>query len=137
AYYDLLKEQEGTFSQFNHPGTTFGTFEDFGRYDKLVDQKITLIEVGNGEGPVDGSGYWPSYQYYTQALDKGWHLAPSNGQDNHKGKWGDSNTARTVVVADRLNESSIYGAISDMTVYSSEDNNFEVFYTANNQPMGT
>ncbi len=137
AYYDLLKEQEGTFSQFNHPGTTFGTFEDFGRYDKLVDQKINLIEVGNGEGPVDGSGYWPSYQYYTQALDKGWHLAPSNGQDNHKGKWGDSNTARTVVVADRLNESSIYGAISDMTVYSSEDNNFEVFYTANNQPMGT
>ncbi|MFH5835482.1 CehA/McbA family metallohydrolase [Proteiniclasticum sp. C24MP] len=137
AYYDLLKEQEGTFSQFNHPGSTFGTFEDFGRYDKLIDEKINLIEVGNGEGPVGGSGYWPSYQYYTQALDKGWHLAPSNGQDNHKGKWGDSNTARTVVVADRLDKSSIYGAISDMTVYSTEDNNFEVFYTANNQPMGT
>lgn len=137
AYYDLLKVQEGTFSQFNHPGTTFGTFDDFGYYDKLVDQKINLIEVGNGEGPVGGSGYWPSYQYYTQALDKGWHLAPSNGQDNHKGMWGDSNTARTVVVADRLDESSIYGAISDMAVYSTEDNNFEVFYSANNQPMGT
>ncbi|MBO1264057.1 CehA/McbA family metallohydrolase [Proteiniclasticum sp. SCR006] len=137
AYYDLLKEQEGTFSQFNHPGSTFGTFEDFGRYDKLIDEKINLIEVGNGEGAVGGSGYWPSYQYYTQALDKGWHLAPSNGQDNHKGKWGDANTARTVVVADRLDKSSIYGAISDMTVYSTEDNNFEVFYTANNQPMGT
>lgn len=137
AYYDLLKEQEGTFSQFNHPGSTFGTFEDFGRYDKLIDEKINLIEVGNGEGAVGGSGYWPSYQYYTQALDKGWHLAPSNGQDNHKGKWGDANTTRTVVVADRLDKSSIYGAISDMTVYSTEDNNFEVFYTANNQPMGT
>lgn len=137
AYYNLLKTQEGTFSQFNHPGTTFGTFEDFGYYDRLVDQKINLIEVGNGEGPVGGSGYFPSYEYYSQALDKGWHLAPSNGQDNHKGKWGDANTTRTVVIADALDKTSLTDAIGDMMVYATEDNNFEIFYTANGMPMGT
>lgn len=137
AYYELLKEQEGTFSMFNHPGPTFGTFEDFGHYDKLVDEKINLIEVGNGEGPVRGSGYWPSYQYFTQALDKGWHLAPANGQDNHKGRWGDSNTTRTVAVTDSLTKESIFGAFANMSVYSTEDNNFEIFYTLNNQPMGS
>ncbi|MEG2501122.1 MAG: hypothetical protein RSA78_08640, partial [Oscillospiraceae bacterium] len=43
------------------------------------------------------------YDYYNKALDKGWHVAPSNNQDNHKGKWGDANTARTVVIAPTLN----------------------------------
>lgn len=136
-YYNLLKEQEGSFSMFNHPGNTFGTFNDFAHWDPVVDDRVKLIEVGNGEGLVGSSGYWPSYQYYTQALDKGWHVAPSNGQDNHKGKWGDSNTTRTVVIANQLSRSSIFEAIDDLMVYSTEDDNFEVYYTANDLPMGS
>ncbi len=136
-YYALLKEQAGSFSMFNHPGNTFGTFNDFGYWDPAIDAKIKLLEVGNGEGLVGSSGYWPSYQYYTQALDKGWHLAPANGQDNHKGKWGDSNTTRTVVIADSLSRSSILRAINDLMVYSTEDDNFEVYFTANDLPMGS
>ena len=136
-YYDLLKQQEGSFSMFNHPGNTFGTFNDFGYWDPAIDNKIKLIEVGNGEGLVGSSGYFPSYQYYTQALDKGWHLAPTIGQDNHKGKWGDSNTTRTVVIANELTRSSIFEAIDDYMVYATEDDNFEVYYTANDLPMGS
>lgn len=137
AYYELLKGQTGTISQFNHPGATFGTFQDFGYYDVAIDNKINLIEVGNGEGPVRGSGYFPSYQYYTQALDKGWHLAPTNGQDNHKGKWGDANTSRTVIIADSLTKEALFEAVDNLQVYATEDNNFELYYTANNMPMGT
>lgn len=137
AYYELLKKQDGAFSQFNHPGTTFGTFMDFGYYDKVIDDKINLVEVGNGEGQVGASGYYPSYQYYTLALDKGWHLAPSNNQDNHKGKWGDANTARTVAIADSLSRESIFDAIDQKMVYSTEDNNFEILYTLNNESMGS
>ena len=77
-----------------------------------MDQRITLIEVGNGEGAIGSSGYFPSYEYYTRALDKGWHVAPTNNQDNHKGNWGDSNTARSVVLADALTEDAIYDAIA-------------------------
>ena len=67
-------------------------------------QLVTLIEVGNGEGPISGSGYFPSYEYYTRALDKGWHVAPTNNQDNHKGRWGNANTAKTVILAEILTE---------------------------------
>ena len=54
----------------------------------MIDNQITLIEVGNGEGAIGSSGYFPSYSYYTRALDKGWHVAPTNNQDNHKRKLG-------------------------------------------------
>ena len=85
AYFDTLNENPETISQFNHPGDTFGDFMDFSLYDPVVDNQITLIEVGNGEGAIGSSGYFPSYSYYTRALDKGWHVAPTNNQDNHKG----------------------------------------------------
>lgn len=146
AYYDRLVEvaridkengRKTTINQFNHPGTTFGTFEDFGHYTPAYDELITMIEVGNGEGKVGGSMYWPSYQYYTMALDKGWHLAPTNNQDNHKGGWGDSNTCRDVVYTDNFTEEGIYDAMRAMTMYATEDNDLEIYYTLNDQVMGS
>ncbi len=146
AYYDRLVEvaridkengRKTTINQFNHPGTTFGTFEDFAHYTPAYDELITMIEVGNGEGKVGGSMYWPSYQYYTMALDKGWHVAPTNNQDNHKGGWGDSNTCRDVVYTDNFSEEGIYDAMRAMTMYATEDNDLEIYYTLNEQVMGS
>ena len=56
AYFDTLNENPETISQFNHPGDTFGDFMDFSLYDPVVDNQITLIEVGNGEGAIGSSG---------------------------------------------------------------------------------
>ena len=67
-YYEALKTQSQSVSQFNHPGTTFGDFVDFGFYDEEIDELITLIEVGNGDGPIRSSAHFPSYEYYA-ALD--------------------------------------------------------------------
>ena len=136
-YYDKLVEVEDSLSQFNHPGTTFGDFQDFAFYDSQVDQRITLIEVGNGEGAIGSSGYFPSYEYYTRALDKGWHVAPTNNQDNHKGNWGDSNTARSVVLASDLTEEGIYDAIRNYRVYATEDNDLSILYDLNGNAMGS
>ena len=136
-YYDKLVEVESSLSQFNHPGTTFGDFQDFAFYDPQVDQRITLIEVGNGEGAIGSSGYFPSYEYYTRALDKGWHVAPTNNQDNHKGNWGDSNTARSVVLASGLTEDAIYDAIRNYRVYATEDNDLSILYSLNGNAMGS
>lgn len=145
-YYDRLVEvaridkengRKTTINQFNHPGTTFGTFEDFAHYTPAYDELITMIEVGNGEGKVGGSMYWPSYQYYTMALDKGWHLAPTNNQDNHKGGWGDSNTCRDVIYTDNFSEEGIYDAMRAMTMYATEDNDLEIYYTLNDNVMGS
>lgn len=136
-YYAQLVNTPESISMFNHPGTTFGDFYDFAYYSKANDQQITLIEVGNGEGAIGSSGYFPSYEYYTRALDKGWHVAPANNQDNHKGRWGDANTGRTVILADSLTRENIYDAIRNMRVYATEDNDLKIYYTLNGMEMGT
>lgn len=139
AYYELLSQPEGVNSvnQFNHPGTTFGTFSDFGYWDPIIDTRISLVEVGNGEGAIGSGGYFPSYSYYTMALDKGWHVAPSNNQDNHKGKWGNANDARNVIIADNFTEQGIYDALQERRLYSTEDKNLEIHYTVNGELMGS
>ena len=90
AYYALLSQTEGanSISQFNHPGTTFGNFKDFSYWNPVIDSRMYMVEVGNGEGQIGAGGYYPSYEQYIMALDKGWHLAPTNNQDNHQGQVG-------------------------------------------------
>lgn len=136
-YYDLLTQFPASLSQFNHPGDTFGDFVDFAYYTEEYDAMFQLVEVGNGEGAVRGSMYWPSYEYYIRALDKGWHLAPSNNQDNHAGKWGDSNTCRTVVYTNDFTEQGIYAAIRDLRVIATEDDNASVLMLVNGELFGT
>lgn len=139
AYYALLSQPEGadSLSQFNHPGSTFGTFSDFSYWDALIDTRICMVEVGNGEGQIGAGGYYPSYEYYTMALDKGWHVAPTNNQDNHKGKWGNANDARDVILTDDFSEQGIYDAIRAMRMYATEDKNLELYYTVNDLPLGS
>ncbi|MDF2881093.1 MAG: cell wall binding protein [Clostridiaceae bacterium] len=136
-YYDVLKQCPDSISQLNHPGPTFGDFNDFAYYDPEIDKEISLIEVGNGEGAVRSNGYFPSYEFYTRALDKGWHLSPTNNQDNHLGKWGNANTARTVVLTDTLTRDNIYDAMRNMRTYATEDNDLHIKYTLNGEVMGT
>ena len=139
AYYQLLSNENLTnsISQLNHPGDTFGNFADFGYYDPIIDSRVYLVEVGNGEGAIGEGGYYPSYEQYIMALDKGWHVAPTNNQDNHKGKWGNANDARDVVLAETFTEEAIYDAIRNYRVYSTEDKNLEIGYMVNDLPMGT
>ena len=139
AYYALLSQPEGidSISQFNHPGTTFGTFSDFAYWDGVIDSRIYMVEVGNGEGQIGAGGYYPSYEYYIMALDKGWHVAPTNNQDNHKGRWGNANDARDVIITDNFSEEGIYEAIRERRMYSTEDKNLELGYTVNGNMMGS
>lgn len=139
AYYKLLSQKEGanSISQFNHPGTTFGNFIDFGYWDAVVDTRMYMVEVGNGEGQIGAGGYYPSYEQYIMALDKGWHVAPTNNQDNHKGRWGNANDARDVILTDDFSESGIYEALRARRMYATEDKNLELDYTVNGNMMGS
>ena len=139
AYYALLSQAEGknSISQFNHPGTTFGNFKDFNYWDPAIDSRMYMVEVGNGEGQIGAGGYYPSYEQYIMALDKGWHLAPTNNQDNHKGKWGNANDARDVILTDSFTEEGIYAAIRALRMYATEDKNLELTYTVNGLMMGS
>jgi len=139
AYYALLSQQEGagSLSQFNHPGNTFGTFGDFAFWNPVIDSRMYMVEAGNGEGQIGAGGYYPSYEYYTMALDKGWHLAPTNNQDNHKGRWGNANDARDVILTDDFSKEGIYDALRAMRMYATEDKNLEIGYTVNGMLLGS
>ena len=115
-------------SQFNHPGKTFGNFDNYAGYTAKRDDVLNLIEVGNGEGKVGGSSYFPSYSEYDLCLSLGWHVAPTNNQDNHKGGWGSSNSCRDVILTDDFSEIGLYRALDARRVYATEDQNLRIFY---------
>ena len=132
-YYEALLAVPGSVSQFNHPGTQYGDFKNFAFYTRPVDDRITLIEVGSG----GGQEYQRSYGYYTHALDQGWHLAPTNNQNNHRGNFGDADTNRTVVLAEDLTEAGIYDALRNYRTYATEDSDLQIYYTLNGAVMGS
>lgn len=138
-FYDCLVDDPNCIAQFNHPGwDDRGRFDDFGHYSKELDNVIELLEVGNGYGPIDRSGnYGWYYGTYVTALDKGWHVAPTNNQDNHKPTWLQEMPTRTAVLAHTLDRANIIDAIKNKRVYSSEDENLKIIYRVNDEIMGT
>ncbi len=130
GYLDALAQVPDSVSQFNHPGPAYGDFYNFSRYDAAYDQRVHLLEVG-------GEGGFTAYQYYTKALDKGWHLAPSNNQNNHNGNWGTENGHRTVVLAKELTETAIFEAVRNYRVYATEDADLKILYSLNGTLMGS
>ncbi|MCL2695384.1 MAG: CehA/McbA family metallohydrolase [Clostridiales bacterium] len=155
-WYDEMVLHPQSINQFNHPGNTFGRFgtqaggppqpeKNFLWWTPLRDQVMHLIEVGNGTGNVNnlgnndgpGSGnYYRQTAEYTIALDKGWHVAPTNVSDHHGTAWG-SFPNRTVILAEELTRESLYEAVRQRRVYATENKGMKVNYTCNGEVMGT
>lgn len=129
-YYKALTSVPGSVSQFNHPDTVHGDFERFDHYSPQYDAAVSLLEVAGEDGVVD-------CEYYDLALDKGWHVAPTNNQNNHKGQWGDASEARTVVLAKSLTEEALYAAMKDRRVYATQDGDLTIYYELNGTVMGS
>ena len=129
-YYKALASVPGSVSQFNHPDTVHVDFERFDHYSPQYDAVVSLLEVAGEDGVVD-------CEYYDLALDKGWHVAPTNNQNNHKGQWGDASEARTVVLAKDLTEESLYAAMKDRRVYATQDSDLAIYYELNGTVMGS
>lgn len=129
-YYTALASVPGSVSQFNHPDTVHGDFERFDHYSPQYDAVVSLLEVAGEDGVVD-------CEYYDLALDKGWHVAPTNNQNNHKGQWGDASEARTVVLAKSLTEEALYAAMKDRRVYATQDSDLAIYYELNGTVMGS
>ena len=129
-YYKALASVPGSVSQFNHPDTVHGDFERFDHYSPQYDAAVSLLEVAGEDGAVD-------CEYYHLALDKGWHVAPTNNQNNHKGQWGDASEARTVVLAKSLTEEALYAAMKDRRVYATQDSDLAIYYELNGTVMGS
>lgn len=129
-YYKALTAVPGSVSQFNHPDTVHGDFERFDHYSPQYDAVVSLLEVAGEDGVVDCG-------YYDRALDEGWHVAPTNNQNNHNGQWGDASDARTVVLAKDLTEEALYAAMKDRRVYATQDSDLAIYYELNGTVMGS
>ena len=130
GYYDVLASCSSSISQFNHPGEYYGDFEDFSHYDQRYDNVIYLLEVGGENG-------FTAYDRYTRALDKGWHVAPSNNQSSHSSFQSSDRGARTAVLAETLSEEAIYDAIRHYRVYATADPDLSISFTVNGLIMGS
>ena len=132
-YYAWVMTYDDIVGQFNHPDMSANAFNSFKPYNKDVDKLFTMLEVGNGSGHY---GYANAEGKFYSALDLGWHVAPTYGEDNHEGTWGQVN-ARTVIVADDLNQESLLHSMRNMRVYMEEDPNFTLDVLANGYYMGS
>ncbi|SEL72093.1 S-layer homology domain-containing protein [Paenibacillus sp. OK003] len=131
-YYAWVLTQDQAIAQFNHPDTPAGSFNGFTPYNKQVDEVFTMSEVGNGSGHYS---YYNMEDTYFKALDLGWHLAPTYGEDNHDATWGQT-LKRTIIVSKDLTPASLLDSMRKMRVYMTEDPNFRMDFSANGQYMG-
>lgn len=120
-YYNALRGEPSSISLFSHPGTEYGDFKDFAHHTTALDNRITLMDVGDDDA------------YYIRALDKGWHLAPTNDEDFR----GTASQGRTVVYAQSLTEEGIYGALENYRVYATQDSDLLIDYALDGHFMGS
>lgn len=129
GYCSALAKAPGSVSQFNHPSIFYGDFGGFRNYDPACDACVQLLQV-------EGEGGGSFYRYYIQALDCGWHVAPTVGQDNHNGNWGEEGLSRTAVLAKSLSEEALYEAMGARRVYATQDPDLYIDYRLNGNLMG-
>lgn len=130
AYYQALASVPGIIGQFNHPSAAYGEFRGFRDYDPAYDEAMQLLEI-EGE---KGRSY---YSQYIRALDAGWHVAPTVGQNNHNGNFGTAGRSRTGVLASRLTEEDLYEALKNRRVYATQDPDLHIDYRLNGHIMGS
>jgi len=133
-YEWLIREQK--LAQFNHPGMTFGNFQDFW-FVPEADKYVNLIEVGNGNWSSSGVISQEMYLNYILALNRGWHLSPTANQDNHKENWASANDARTGILAKTLTYEDIMDALWNRRTFATEDKNVKLYLYGNGEVMGS
>ncbi len=111
-------------AKFNHPGWRDTNFDEFA-YSAEGDSAIQLIEV-RGDSEM---------QWYIQALDRGWHIAPDGSDDTHRERWGTSGRW-TVALAPGLSRDTMLHALKSRRCYSTRDRNCRLSFALNGAVMG-
>ncbi|MCQ2427798.1 MAG: CehA/McbA family metallohydrolase [Clostridia bacterium] len=125
-YYKKMAETEGALVQFNHPGYSWGNFNEYeGRTDEY-DNVVNLYEF-------KGSSY---DNEWALCLAKGWHVSPMHNEDNHTGQWGTVNEAVGVVLSPSLTRQNIVEAMAMNRSYTTTDQSLKIYFSINGTWMG-
>ncbi|TCN00981.1 CARDB protein [Paenibacillus sp. BK033] len=130
-YYAWVLTHDEAVAQFNHPNDPKGSFNNM-KPDVEAEKLFTMFEVGNGSGHYS---YANAEQTYFGALDLGWKVAPTYGEDNHDGTWGQT-MKRTIIVSKDLSPESLLDSMRKRRVYMVEDPNMTLDFMANGTYMG-
>ena len=150
-YQTFLPGDSGVrFIQMNHPWENtkapkknYGLAQFGNSFTKLRNASkpwLRTIEVINGPGLKEGTNMPASVKgesAYLKYLTRGFQIAPTADQDNHRRNWGTATPARTGVLATRLTRQTILNAIDRLRVYASTDNSLEVWFGVNGAVMGS
>jgi hypothetical protein len=135
--------------QINHPnlypGTTLAnpsvywnsTWWKKLEFVPVMDPYVTLMEMGSRSEPgASITGYWGgayNEPYFIFALDNGWHVGPTNNEDNHTDHYGALRTTDNILTETGIwavssqglsplhAQASVLGALRYRRTYSMED----------------
>lgn len=125
--FKWLESEPDAVGMFNHPGSSWGDFEDYGFRSEKADRQMALAEI-------KGRGY--DHQY-ALLLSRGWHVAPTFNEDNHAPNWTVASPYITGVLAPALTRENIMDAFRARRAYSSADPTMKIFYKINGEWMGS
>ena len=129
AFYARLKQDPQAIAQFNHPSPTgYGTFDDFKDLDRQLDAQIETFEYKQEDSEYQNT-WW-------EALDAGWHVAPTWSGDDH-GKGFNDNPALTGIWAKSHDLAGLYDAMHRRSMYANFDGTAWMSLTGNGKMMGS
>ena len=155
--YQTRHPNDIVLAQFNHPKSRHKDYgiasvrgiqnynNDWDDFVNDANRWVKLITILNGPGSHKAGQHnihadiqkskvntWFFY------LEKGMRLSPTANHDTHVESWGDLTNARTGVWTDgTLTNTKLLRALKDGRCFATEDKNLSVWYTINDQPMGS
>ncbi|WP_246245894.1 CehA/McbA family metallohydrolase [Paenibacillus lemnae] len=128
TFYARLAQDPQAIAQFNHPRFTGNwSFQDFKHFNQDVDNNINMMEYKSAN----------DFATYTKVLDRGWHVSPVFGGDEHKGNWGMVQPHVTGMWGDQLTREGLYDAMQNHRTYVSFDRNLELAVSTKGKMMGS
>jgi len=128
AFVQSVVDKIPAFAQFNHPGLTGSNgWNSLANLGVLPDSAFALMEINSVLQEA----------FYTIALDSGWHVSPSNGQDNHAADWGTKDDGRTGIWVTELSRTSLFDAIKAGRTFATFDKNASVCLDIAGVSMGS
>ncbi len=125
-FYEWI-EKHGGIAMFNHPGFSWGNFEEYKISSEITNKYAALAEI-------KGTGY---DREYSHMLKKGYRVSPVYNEDNHSGTWGTANDWYAYALAPYLSRENILDAFRKRRTYSTYDRTLKLKYSVNGKWMGS
>lgn len=124
--YEYLAQNPEAVAMFNHPGLSWGNFDEYTHQTPGAIRGVALSEI-KGVGH-DGE--------YALLLSKGWRAAPVYNGDNHGAAWANRRSTG-YVLAPELTRENVMEAFRRRRTYTTSDKTLKIKYKVNGQWLGS